>query len=143
MPTYFDMEAAFCFVSGASYGENRAVYDKQTGKFLYQSDYTDENEIPDDFDPDRYIEIPHKNDLDLGRDLVFRFVDQALPDEADLVYGFFRHPGAYANFKNLLEQRDLLKQWHDFENAATREAIEEWCEENGIEITEKRPNAKE
>jgi len=139
MPEYSEVESAVEFMSDELGGANLAVYDRMTDKFLYRSDYSDIDEIPEDTDDERYVEVPNKRDLDLGRDLVFRFVEQAMPEDKDLVYGFFRHPGAYSNFKNLLNRRNQLEQWFDFENAAMREAIEQWCKENGIELTGKRP----
>ena len=45
-----------------------AVICKETGEILYKSDYGDEDEIPEEvYDREDCIEIPHKNDLDLGR----------------------------------------------------------------------------
>ncbi|MCX5771803.1 MAG: UPF0158 family protein [Candidatus Hydrogenedentes bacterium] len=137
MPEYSELELAIDFVSGEPGGANLAVYDRVTDKILYRSDYSDIDEIPEDIDDERYVEIPDKRDLDLGRELVFRFAEQAMPDDIDLVYGFFRHAGAYSNFKNLVNHRNLLEQWHEFENAAMRKAIEEWCNENAIKLTGK------
>jgi len=138
MPKFIDIEMAFDFVSGAPYGENRAVYDKVSGEFLYESAMTDEDEIPDFIDPDQYIGIPHKNDLDLGRALVFQFIEQTLPDEEETVYRIFKRPGAYGRFKDFLDRRELLQQWYDFEASAQRKAIERWCEANGLEISSER-----
>ena len=43
------------------------------------SSHLDED-APDDLDDEsRYIQIPHKNDLDLGSDLVRRFVSEEAP----------------------------------------------------------------
>jgi len=51
---------------------------------------------------DRCIAVPHKNDLDLGRSLALRFVDQQLPDRSAAVRAIFQQRGAYARFKDLL-----------------------------------------
>jgi len=139
MPEYSEVESAVEFMSDELGGANLAIYDRVTDKVLYRSDYSGVDEIPEDIDDERYVEIPNKRDLDLGRDLVFRFIEQAMPEDKDLVYGFFRHPGAYSNFKNLLSHRNQLEQWFDFENRAMREAIEQWCKENRSELTGKRP----
>jgi hypothetical protein len=56
---------------------------------------------------DDYIAVPHKNELGLGRRLVFDFVDQELPRDADAVSDFFRRRGAYARLKALLRNRVL------------------------------------
>ena len=42
----------------------------------------DSDDLPEDVDEsDKYIEIPHKNELDLGRNLVFQFVSKHIPEE--------------------------------------------------------------
>lgn len=45
-------------------------------------------------DCDAMITIPHKNDLDLGHNLVSEFTASSLPDEYDRVRDVFRHRGA-------------------------------------------------
>ena len=52
-------------------------------------------------------------------------------------HNIFRRAGAYSRFKYFLEERGLLQQWYDYENAVQREALQEWCEENGIKLSEK------
>ena len=83
---------------------------------------------------DRYIAVPHKNDLGLGRRLALAFVDQELSDEYDTVAGFFGRRGAYGRFKALLHARGMLERWYEFENLATEKALLAWCEENGIQL---------
>ena len=135
MPEYNDLESAVEFVSTDGGGANFAVYDRETDKLFYQSPYADFDDFPEDVEDARYVRIPTKKDLDLGRDLVFRFARQAMPDDEDLVYSFFQHRGAYGSFKDLLAHRNMVDQWHQFEDKATRQAIEQWCNENGIKIT--------
>ena len=40
-------------------------------------------------DSDRYLAVPHKNDLDLGRRRAISFVEQLLPNEYDTVVANF------------------------------------------------------
>ena len=134
MPEYSDIESAIEYVSSAPRYTNRAVYEKRTARFLYASDMSGESEIPQDIDWDHCIEIPHKHELDLGQNLVFRFIVQTLPNEEDAVRRIFKRPGAYGRFKEFLDHRKLLQQWYDFEATATRKAIERWCKDNGMEI---------
>ena len=94
----------------------------------------DEIEDEDDLDWDQCIEIPHKNDLDLGRNLVFEFVEEYIPDEYERVRKMFRRSGAYARYKALLERRDLLKKWYDIEDSRKDRALRNWCKENEIEL---------
>ena len=42
--------------------------------------------------------------------------------------------GAYSRFKGLLEGRDLLAQWYEYESKAQAAALRRWCEENEIEV---------
>jgi hypothetical protein len=93
-----------------------------------------EVDLPEDLETsDRYIAVPHKNDLRLGRPLALTFVNQELPNDFDTVAGFFRRRGAYARFKDLLLARGMLERWYDYENRATEEALLAWCEENGVQ----------
>jgi len=130
---FIDIELAFDFVNSAPMTENIAVICKETGEILYKSDYGDEDEIPEEFyDREDCIVIPHKNDLDLGRNLVFEFAEQYLSDDFQRVRQIFRRRGAYARYKDLLEDQGLLKEWYDFENARQTEALRDWCKENEV-----------
>ena len=133
---FSEIERAFMYVASAMYGMNSAVLCKDTGKILYRSDMAgiDEIEDADDLDRDQCIEIPHKNDLDLGRNLVFEFVEEHLPDDYERVRQFFRRKGAYSRYKELLERRGLLNKWYDIENSREERALRKWCKENEIEL---------
>ena len=94
-----------------------------------------EEDLPEDLETsDRYIAVPHKNELGLGRDLALSFIDRELPGDYNTAAGFFRRKGAYGRFKQLLQSRSMLQRWYDFENSATEEALRAWCEENGIQV---------
>ena len=82
-----------------------------------------------------------KNDLDLGRPLALRFVARELPEQAERVGEFFRHKGAYARFKDLLESEGLLEKWYNFEAESTEKALRDWCAENDIRIVENNDGA--
>ena len=130
-----DLELAFDFVSFEGFTENLAYVRKDTGEILWSSEDLDEEEqLPDDIDDEeKYLAIPSKRDLGLGRSLVFDFVQQFLPDDLDQVRRYFSHRGAYGNFKDLLAQRRAIEQWHKFEDEAAQRALREWCSENSIE----------
>jgi hypothetical protein len=136
--SWIDLDMAFQFVSGSQYGELRAYLCKQTGKLFYQSDLLDdEEELPDDVDDaDKYIPIPHKNDLDLGKPLVLDFVREFLPDDFQHVLDMFRRKGAYARFKDMLVHRRALDKWHKHEAEMEEKALRQWCVDNSIEISE-------
>jgi len=122
-------------VNSGGYGENTALLDKATGQFYFHSEYGDFDEIPDEaYESERTVEIPHKNDLDLGTRLVFRFVRNTFPNGYDKVIEIFSRRGVYARYKDWLIANDLLEKWYDYSNAAEEEAIREWCDDNGIEL---------
>lgn len=90
--------------------------------------------MPDDLEEnDDYLWIPHRNDLDLGQNLVFEFAEQRLPSAIDQVCGFFQYAGAYSRFRDLLEQNGLLDDWHKYEADRSRAAME-WCKKNNVEV---------
>jgi hypothetical protein len=137
--SWFDLEMAFQFVSGSQFEENQAYLCKQTGKLFCHSNLLgdEEEELPDDIDDtDKYIPIPHKKELDLGKPLVLDFVREFLPDDFEHVRDIFRHRGAYARFKDLLVHRRALDQWHKYEAEMEEKALREWCQDNAIEIGE-------
>jgi hypothetical protein len=54
-----------------------------------------EDELPEDIeDGSVYVAVPHKNDLDLGKNLVLKFTDGKLPESYATVAAFFRQRGA-------------------------------------------------
>ncbi len=131
----------FLLVSVGGYGENEAILDKKTGKIYHHSHYGDIEELEEqladeDFDEAIHIEIPHKNDLGLGRDLVFEFIAKFSPEHEEEVSQMFRKKGAYSKFKYLLGEKDLLEEWYEFENKSELIALSQWCEENEIDITD-------
>lgn len=135
--SFAELELAFMFVSAGAEGENQGFVDRQSGKFYFDSDVADieeDEKLPADIEDERYVEIPHRNELGLGKPLVLDFVDQFLPDDYDEVRRIFSRKGAYARFKGLLARRNALQQWYDFSAKAEKEALREWCEESGIEL---------
>ncbi len=128
-----DLELAFEFVSSSPPLVNTAYVSRSTGETFYRSDLTGDNEAPDDVEsnPD-YLEIPHRNDLDLGQRLVWEFVEREIPQHLDRVRGFFRRRRAYGQFEDFLDEHKLLNAWHAFEDARTRRALLEWAAAVGL-----------
>ncbi|MDE0510392.1 MAG: hypothetical protein OXI88_01200 [Gammaproteobacteria bacterium] len=123
--------------------ESEAYLCRDTGRiYYYFSDLDDSgDELPEDIhDGGKYIQIPHKNELDLGRNLVLSFVEQELPGDIDYASGIFRKAGAYSRFKALMERRGMLEKWYEYEANATEKALREWCEFNSIEIKKDSPD---
>jgi hypothetical protein len=76
----------------------------------------------------------YKHDLDLGRNIVFQFMDECLPESTDAVRAFFRKKGAYAKFKDFLERKNQLEAWWKFEAKATETALREWAEDHDLPL---------
>ena len=135
-----DLSMALDFVSDAAPIDHNAYVSLDTGKIWWTSDSGDmlDEDIPGDLETsDRYLAIPHRNELDLGRRLALRFVAQTLPERFDEAEGFFRRQGAYARFKGLLEREGVLDRWYAFEADAVENALRQWCAENGLELVGK------
>lgn len=136
MLKFSDVQDAFFFVSSAAYGLHSAVLRRDTGQIYCRSEEGDLDEITDqDLDWGRCIDIPHKNDLGLGREVVFEFAESHLPDECQHVHQIFQKRGAYRRFKDLLESKGLLQSWYDFEDQREEQALRQWCNENEVELS--------
>ena len=83
---------------------------------------------------EKYIAIPDKKELDLGKPLVLDFAREFLPDDYDEVRHIFSRRGAYRRYKDLLVRRGALERWYDFSNKAEEAVLREWCAENGIDL---------
>jgi hypothetical protein len=137
MPVSFkDIQGAFEFVSAGGLGEHQAFLCKQSGKVYWHSELSDDSdELPDDIDDsEKYLQIPDKRELELGKSLVLDFARQFLPDDFDEVRQIFSRRGAYARFKDLLGRRGALDQWYDFEAKAEERALRMWCDLNSIVV---------
>ena len=135
--SFSDLQLAFEFVSSGGMGENEAYLDRRSGKIYWHSEVGDnDEELPDDIEEEKYISIPDKRELDLGKPLVLDFAREFLPDDYDEVRHIFSRRGAYRQYKELLVQRGALERWYDFSNKSEEMALREWCAENGIETSE-------
>ncbi|MEO5669651.1 MAG: hypothetical protein ABIR26_03065 [Ramlibacter sp.] len=129
---------AFDWASAVGQFENEAYVCRATGRIWLISDLDDTGEEPpaDVGDESLYLPVPSKNELDLGRSLALRFVEEHMPESRERVWAFFARAGAYARFKQLLGEAGQLDSWFAYESQGTREALREWAAENGLEVTE-------
>jgi hypothetical protein len=136
MPVSFtELHDAYLFLSMGEPYSCQAYICRQTGKIYCHADGIDEEELPDDIeDGQKYLAIPNKHDLDLGKALVMDFAYAFLPDEVDRVRDIFRRRGAYGRFKDLLARRGMIDRWHAFQAAAEEKVLRDWCAENAIEL---------
>jgi hypothetical protein len=137
MPVSFsDLQLAYEFVSTGGMGENQAYLDRQSGKIYWHSEFGDDNEkLPHDIDDEKYISIPDKRELYLGKPLVLDFTREFLPSDYDQVCHIFSQRGAYRRYKTLLVRRGVLERWYEFSNKAEEAALREWCAEHGIHLS--------
>ena len=84
------------------------------------------------FDNEKYVHLPSKADLDLGKDLAINFVAMALPDKLDEAYSIFNRKGAYSKFKYMLASSDKLESWYVYEDEQAKKAIVDWCNSVGF-----------
>jgi hypothetical protein len=134
--TFDDLESALLWVSSGGPFENRALISKATGQVFYASStHETEDELPEDIDDaSLYWSVPHKNDLNLGRDLAFQFTAEYLPEKRSEVQDFFQRRGAYGRFRDLLERTERLEQWHQYEQVATRRVLLAWAAEVAMSV---------
>lgn len=136
--TYEEISSAFEFVGSSAPMEHSAYISLDTGHIYWASELASmDEELPDDLDTsDRYLVVPHKTELDLGKNLALRFAAQELPDSFEQVASIFRRKGAYGRFKQLLEDNGVLENWYKFEAEVTEKALRDWCAANDIQIVE-------
>lgn len=130
-----DISEAFDFVCFGQLYTHQAFLDKETGKIYWHSEFGEnEEELPEDIDDEKYIEIPHKNELDLGKRLALEFTYEHLPGEANEIESVFRRKGAYSKFRALLEREGVIEKWYEYEAKAGEMALRTWCKDNGIKV---------
>jgi hypothetical protein len=95
------------------------------------------DQLPDDVEDDeKYLAIPDKREIDLGKPLALDFAREFLPGDFDEVRYMFSKKKAYSKFRALLIRRNVLERWYDFESKATEKALREWCAFNSIELAD-------
>ena len=142
MPVSFnEIRNAFEFISVTGGYEHRAILCRKTRKIYRHSDFPDfeefNDELPDDVDDEeKYIDIPDKRELDLGKSLVMDFARDVLPSDFEEIRDIFRRRGAYQRFKALLARRNALDRWYEYESRVTDKALRDWCSLNEIELAD-------
>lgn len=131
---YAQLEIAFA-LSGSAGSEYQCYIDPRDGA-VYCFDCFGESldEVPEDFDRDTALCLPDKYELDLGTQLVFDFIAQQAPEHHDRVSTFFQRKGAYRRYKDWLFEVGLEQDWYAFEARRTREALHQWCSDNGVQL---------
>jgi hypothetical protein len=140
MPVSFqEILNAFEFAGFTGVGEHQAILCRRTGKIYLHSEFSDFDEFNDELsddveDDEKYLAIPDKREIGLGKPLALDFAREFLPDDFDEVRYMFSKKKAYSKFRALLIRRNVLERWYDFESKATEQALREWCAFNSIEL---------
>ena len=126
---------AYEFASSGTMFDTTAYVCSETGAVHVSTEDDLGEEVPEDLETsERYLMVPTKADLDLGSSLAFRFTRQEMPEAYGDVASMFSKKGAYGRFKALLERRNKLERWYEFEEAETEAALRVWCEVNGLQV---------
>jgi hypothetical protein len=133
---FSDVLDLFELVNFGSQFDHEGYICKASGKTYFHSEFGDnEEELPNDITDERYLVIPHKNELNLGINLAFDFIQEYLPKEFEKVRSIFYRKGVYAKFKSLLESSGKIEEWYKFEAKRTEQALREWCAEQDVAIS--------
>jgi hypothetical protein len=112
---------------GGSYGA-AAYVDRHTGAILWAGDGMEEP-LPDDVDDEeRYLPVPTKKQLGLGRNDALAFTEQHAPQLLERAEYIFSVAGAFDRFKQLMHEHDLLDAWYACQDKRLWEELEAWAE---------------
>ncbi len=141
-----ELDSAVDFTSD-TFSDTRAWVSRETGEIIYDFDEEVtgmEEEFPDDIDDEeKYVAVPDRIELDLGKHVVMDFVAEKLPDRDDEVREIFRRRGAYSRFKDMLEHIGMLDAWYRYEKDTRLEVLTEWARDFGFEVGAKPRPAPE
>ena len=134
--SYNDLEMAYSFASSSDDIEAAAYICRKTGNVYWDSSGLDDDvDVPDDVgDSSLFASVPGQRELDLGSQLVFRFIRRKLPVHYDRVSNMFHRRGAYRLYKDFLNSQGKLEEWYAFENSETESALRAWAEEEGFTV---------
>lgn len=137
MPSRVSLEellAAFEWVSAgdAAAIDCSAYVNRLSGRVHWVGEGIEEESPEDIEDGNVYLAVPQSSELDLGRSLVLRFVEEHVPKSHETVSQYFRARGAYSRFKALLERSGQLEAWHLYEQSTIEVARQAWCDEHGL-----------
>jgi hypothetical protein len=131
---YRKIEEAYEFISAGPLHAHRALLDRVTGEVLLQSDAGGLDEFPAVIDPDRFLELPTRGELHLGKTLVLSFVETNVPWAIAEVLDMFSRKGAYPRFKQFLDRSGLVDRWYAYEGQQTEKALRGWCAAKGLSV---------
>src|ERR1700738_5163576 len=108
----------------AAWARMKLISTGSRARFILHSEFGDnDEELPNDIDDEKYISIPDKTELDLGKRLVLDFAREFLPVDYDEVRHIFSRRGAYRRYKDLLVRRGALERGYDFSKKAEEAGV--------------------
>lgn len=128
-----DIQLGVEFAS-SDYGDNEAFLNIENGEIHFVGDVVDEIPPSDLYENEKYVQLPSKVDLDLGKRLAINFIVTALPGKLDETYLIFSRKGAYSRFKSMLVSAEKLENWYAYEDAESKKAILDWCNSIGMDV---------
>ncbi|MDO6721506.1 UPF0158 family protein [Psychrosphaera sp. 1_MG-2023] len=123
------------FVSASHVFDNEAYINRKSGDIIYIGDLIDEPAPSDLNEAGKYLQIPTKRALDLGKRLALDFTALNMPDKSGYILSVFSRSGAYERFKTLLDNRGQTDNWYAYENNKIKVAVIDWCKANSINYT--------
>ena len=90
---YSDLEIAFDYLNSGDPYEKAVYVSRSSGLAYYRSDAAGIDELPADVEKnDDFVELPNRYDLDLGKQLVWDFVNREIPEQVKKSDRFFLVP---------------------------------------------------
>ncbi len=131
---YSEIKNAFDFVSAGNPGDNVAYVSTADGEIYYYSSVLGLDETRGlDIHSAGYITVPHRQSVDMESEMAYDFVDEHLPEHYAGVRDMFADEiNAEGNFRNILEARGLLVEWHAYREKKIEEYLREWCRSKNI-----------
>lgn len=130
-----DLHLTVEHVTGGQVHGAAAYVDRQTGATLWAGDGMEEP-LPDDIDnEERYLPVPSRKELGIGRNDALAFTEEHAPQLLDRAEAIFRRAGAFQSFKVLMHDAGLLPQWYAHQHVRLWEALEEWVGEEGLQLS--------
>ena len=113
--------------------ETDIYYLPELDRFVYVSDYMDEDDIRLEEYDGTVIPLPTQYDLN-GYRMMEDFIEEKVTGEPhDWLVNAIRGKGAFRRFKDTCGRFGLLNDWYKYQDDRYTDIAVFWCEENGLE----------
>ena len=131
-----DLNLAVEHVTGGQAYGAAAYVDRHSGAILWGGDGMEEPLPHDIDDEERYLPVPSRKELGLGRGDAIAFTAEHAPQLLDSAEAIFYRAGAFQRFKALMHDPGLLPQWYAHQDERLWEALEEWAEKQEVHLAD-------